>query len=154
MTLLRSPRWPDPDADRGAHELAFAVFPHAGGWQDAGVTAEALRFNAPLLVGEGEAEPRSWFACEELMVDTVKPAEDGDGVIVRLYEAHGGRGSARLRIGVPFGTAWFTNLLEDRIGPAEVEGAEIVIPFRPFEIVTVELSRPPLGTKVPGLAPS
>ena len=101
MTLLRSPRWPDPDADRGAHELSFAVFPHAGGWQEAGVTAEALRFNAPLLLGEGErASSRSWFACDELMVDTVKPAEDGDGLIVRLYEAHGGRGVARLRVGV------------------------------------------------------
>ena len=100
MTLLRSPRWPDPDADRGAHELSFAVFPHAGGWQEAGVTAEALRFNAPLLVGEGDAEPQSWFACDALMVDTVKPAEDGDGLIVRLYEAHGGRGVARLRVGV------------------------------------------------------
>ena len=57
MTLLRSPRWPDPQADVGEHALAFAVFPHAGGWQDGGVTAEALRFNAPLLLGEGEAEP-------------------------------------------------------------------------------------------------
>ena len=142
MTLLRSPRWPDPDADRGSHELSFAVFPHAGGWQEAGVTAEALRFNAPLLVGEGEAEPRSWFACDELLVDTVKPAEDGDGLIVRLYEAHGGRGVARLRVGVPFGEAWFANLLEDRLGAAEVDGDEIVIPFRPFEIVTVALSRP------------
>jgi alpha-mannosidase len=144
MTLLRSPRWPDPDADRGAHELAFAVFPHTGGWQEAGVTSEALRFNAPLLVGDGEADAagsRSWFACDELMVDTVKPAEDGDGVIVRLYEPHGARGTARLRVGVPFGTAWFTNLLEDRIGPAEVDGDEIVIPFRPFEIVTVALRR-------------
>ena len=54
MTLLRSPRWPDPQADVGEHELAFAVFPHAGGWQDAGVTAEALRFNAPLLLGDGD----------------------------------------------------------------------------------------------------
>ena len=88
------------------------------------------------------------------VVDTVKPAEDGDGLIVRLYEAHGGRGVARLRVGVPFGEAWFANLLEDRLGPAEVDGDEIVIPFRPFEIVTVALSRPPLGTKVPGLAPS
>ena len=57
------------------------------------------------------------------MVDTVKPAEDGDGLIVRLYEAHGGRGVARLRVGVPFAEAWFANLLEDRLGPAEVEGA-------------------------------
>jgi alpha-mannosidase len=144
MTLLRSPRWPDPDADRGAHELAFAVFPHAGGWQEAGVTAEALRFNAPLLLGEGEAGAagsRSWFACDELMVDTIKPSEDGDGVIVRLYEPHGARGTARLRVGVPFGDAWFANLLEDRIGAAEVDGDEIVIPFRPFEIVTVALRR-------------
>ena len=101
MTLLRSPRWPDPDADRGDHELAFAVFPHAGGWQEAGVTAEALRFNAPLLLGDrATPQPRSWFACDELMVDTVKPAEDGDALIVRLYEAHGGtrdRAAARRR---------------------------------------------------------
>jgi alpha-mannosidase len=143
MTLLRSPRWPDPDADRGEHELAFAIFPHAGGWRDAGVTAEALRFNAPLLLGGGDGEPRSWFSTDApgLFVDAVKPAEDGGGLIVRLYEAHGGRGSARLRVGVPFGEAWFANLLEDRLAPAEVEGAEITIPYRPFEIVTVGLSR-------------
>jgi hypothetical protein len=57
-------------------------------------------------------------------------------------------------VGVPFGEAGFANLLEDRLGPASVEGDAVVVPFRPFEIVTVELSRPPLGTKVPGLAPS
>ena len=84
------------------------------------------------------------------MVDTVKPAEDGDGLIVRLYEAHGARGMARLRVGVPFGEAWFANLLEDRLAPAEVEGDEVVIPFRPFEIVTVALSRP--RSPVPGFA--
>jgi len=139
MTLLRSPRWPDPHADQGEHELAFAIFPHRGGWQAGGVTAEALRFNAPLLLGEGEAAPRSWFACEELMIDTVKPAEDGDGIVVRLYEPHGGRGVARLRVGVPFAEAWFANLLEDRLGPAETDAAEVTIPYRPFEIVTLVL---------------
>jgi alpha-mannosidase len=143
LTLLRSPRWPDPQADAGEHELAFAVFPHAGGWQDGGVTAEALRFNAPLLLGGGEAEPCSWFGCDTpgVFIDTVKPAEDGEGVIVRLYEAHGARGTARLRVGVPFGEVWFTNLLEDRLAPADVDGDAVVVPYRPFEIVTVALSR-------------
>jgi alpha-mannosidase len=139
MTLLRSPQWPDPHADQGEHELAFAIFPHSGGWQAGGVTAEALRFNAPLLLGDGEEPPRSWFACEELMIDTVKPAEDGDGIVVRLYEPHGGRGTARLRVGVPFAEAWFANLLEDRLGPAETDGAEVTMPYRPFEIVTLVL---------------
>ena len=76
------------------------------------------------------------------MIDTVKRAEDGDDLIVRLYEAHGARGVGRLRVGMPFADAWFANLLEDRLTPAEVEADEIVVPFRPFEIVTVSLGRP------------
>ena len=144
MTLLRSPRWPDPDADVGHHELAFAIHPHRGGWQEAGVTAQALCFNAPLLLGERAGEPRSWFSTDApgVLVDTVKRAEDGDELIVRLYEAHGGRGTARLRVGVPFTEAWFTNLLEDRLAPAQVVGDEVVIAFRPFEIVTIALGPP------------
>jgi alpha-mannosidase len=143
MTLLRSPRWPDPDADVGHHELSFAICPHRGGWQDAGVTAEALCFNAPLLLGTAAGDPHSWFSTDApgLLVDTVKRAEDGDALVVRLYEAHGGRGTGRLRVGVPFTEAWFTNLLEDRVGAAEVDGDEVVIAYRPFEIVTVVLAR-------------
>jgi alpha-mannosidase len=144
MTLLRSPRWPDPTADVGDHDLSFAICPHRGGWQEAGVTAEALCFNAPLLIGGGAGEVGSWFSTDTpgVFIDTVKRAEDGDDLIVRLYEGHGGRGVARLRVGLPFTEAWFTNLLEDRGSGAEVDGHEILIPFRPFEIVTLALARP------------
>jgi alpha-mannosidase len=144
MTLLRSPRWPDPEADIGHHDLSFAICPHRGSWQEAGVTAEALRFNAPLLLGEPTGETRSWFSTDTpgLLIDTVKRAEDGDGLIVRLYEAHGGRGTGRVRVGVPFTEAWFANLLEDRLSAAEVDGEEVVIPFRPFEIITILLATP------------
>jgi alpha-mannosidase len=147
MTLLRSPRWPDPEADIGQHRLAFAICPHRGGWQDAGVTAEALCFNAPLLVAEGAEEERSWFSTDApgVFIDTVKRAEDSDDLIVRLYEGHGGGGVARLRVGLPFAEAWLTNLLEDRVGQAEVDGDEVVIAFRPFEIVTLALGRPSPG---------
>jgi alpha-mannosidase len=145
MTLLRSPRWPDPAADVGEHAISFAIAPHAGGWQDAGVTAQALCFNAPLLVAgdeaAGGAAPRSLLSCDApgLLIDTVKRAEDSDALIVRLYEAHGGRGTARLRVGLPFTGAWFANLLEDRLADAESDADSVVIPYRPFEIVTVAL---------------
>ena len=90
----------------------------------------------------GSGEPRSWFSTDTpgLLVDTVKRAEDGDDLVVRLYEAHGGRGVARLRVGLPFAEAWFTNLLEDRLAAAEVDGDEVVMPYRPFEIVTLALA--------------
>ena len=141
MTLLRSPRWPDPEADIGHHDLSFAIQPHRGGWQDAGVTAQALCFNAPLLLGDPTVESHSWLSTDTpgLVIDTVKRAEDGDDLIVRLYEAHGARGVGRLRLGIPFADAWFANLLEDRLMPAAGDGDEIVVPFRPFEIVTLAL---------------
>jgi alpha-mannosidase len=141
MTLLRAPRWPDPQADAGVHDLAYAICPHSGGWQEAGVTAEALRFNAPLLLAPGDARTGSWLATDApgLLIDTVKRAEDSEALIVRLYEAHGGRGTARLHVGLPFGGAAFTNLLEDHVADAEVVGDDVVVPYRPFEIITVAL---------------
>src|SRR5205814_1670135 len=30
LTLLRSPKWPDPDADMGHHHFQYALYPHAG----------------------------------------------------------------------------------------------------------------------------
>ena len=47
-----------------------------------------------------------------LVLDTIKRAEDSDALILRLYEAHGGRGTARVRLGVPFSRACRTDLLE------------------------------------------
>ncbi|MEY2535986.1 MAG: hypothetical protein QOF29_3896, partial [bacterium] len=52
-------------------------------------------------------------------------------------EAHGGRGRARVRLGVPFSGARRSNLLEDDLGPAEVDGAEILVDFRPWQVVTL-----------------
>jgi alpha-mannosidase len=141
MTLLRSPRWPDPQADVGEHRFAYAIRPHAGSWQAAGVTAEARAFNAPLLLAPGHLAARSWLATDDpaLVIDTVKRAEDGDALVVRLYEAYGGRGTARLRVGVPFEGARRANLLEDPLGPLELDDGAVVLPYRPFEIVTVLL---------------
>src|SRR4029078_2322616 len=48
MTLLRSPKSPDPEADMGTHEFSYALLPHVGGWRDGGVLREATLFNAPV----------------------------------------------------------------------------------------------------------
>jgi alpha-mannosidase len=139
ISLLRSPTEPDPQADIGRHEFAYAVMPHAGGWRDAGVVGEAARFETPLRWAPGAAEPRSFFSVDDsnLVVDTVKRAEDRDALVVRLYEAHGARGTARLRVEVPFTDAVSCNLLEDPGEPLETDGDEIVVAYRPHEIVSV-----------------
>ena len=140
LVSLRSTKSPDPEADLGRHEFAYALLPHAGGWREAGVVAEAARFNAPLRWTV--APSASSFASVDdpnLVLDTIKRAEDSDALVLRLYEAHGGRGTARLRLGIPFASAARANGLEDDGHALTVEGDAIVIPYRPHEIVTVKV---------------
>jgi alpha-mannosidase len=138
ISLLRAPKAPDPTADMGEHAFAYAILPHAGGWQEGGVVGEARAFDAPLRWGAGVAAG-SWAQVDApgLVLDTVKLAEDSDAVVLRLYEAHGGRGRARIRLALPWTSARRANLLEDDVGPVAVDGEEIVVDYRPWEIVTL-----------------
>ncbi|MEN3282214.1 MAG: alpha-mannosidase [Solirubrobacteraceae bacterium] len=139
LSLLRGPTSPDPEADQGHHRFAYALMPHAGGWREAGVVAEARLFNQPLLWAPGSAAPRSYAAVDDpnLVLDTIKRAEDGDALVIRLYEAHGARGAATLQLGLPVRSAHFANLLEDQDQAAGVDGDAIAVPYRPYEIVTL-----------------
>jgi alpha-mannosidase len=142
ISLLRSPTVPDPHADVGRHAFAYAVMPHVGGWREAGVVAEAARFETPLRWAPGTAEPHSFFSIDDpnLVLDTVKRAEDSGALVVRLYEAHGARGTARLRVGVAFTGAVRCNLLEDAGSPLPAAGGEVELAYRPHEIISVLLT--------------
>jgi alpha-mannosidase len=141
MTLLRAPCFPDPDADRGRHRFAYALMPHQGGWQEGGVVAEGLDFNVPLRMVDRDLAPGGLFAVDgdTLVLDTVKKAEDDDSLIVRLYEPHGGRGSARLSTRLPFASAHFVDLLERPIGLASVVDGTVEVPFLPFQVISLKL---------------
>jgi alpha-mannosidase len=139
MTLLRSPKSPDPDADMGRHEFAYALLPHAGGWRESGVVREAALFNTPLRwTHDGPAEP---FASVDggLVLDTIKRAEDSDDVVLRLYEPYGARGVARVRIASM--SARLANLLEDDGDALELSEGAIVVPFRPREVITIKVQQ-------------
>jgi alpha-mannosidase len=139
LSLLRAPKSPDSEADMGEHAFAYALAPHASGWQDGGVVAQARAFNAPLRWGAGIAPAAPWAQVDDpgLVLDTIKLAEDGGALVLRLYEAHGARGRARVRLGLPFASARRASLLEDDLGAAAVDGGEIVLDYRPWEIVTL-----------------
>ncbi len=91
-SLLRSPRWPDPGADRGEHTIAYALAPTAG------ATIGALE-----AAWREYAEPPRvrLFTCEDpgVLVVATKPADDGRGVIVRVRECDGETRRVDLRCG-------------------------------------------------------
>jgi alpha-mannosidase len=151
LSLLKAPTWPDPLADRGPHRFTYALYPHAGPPTSGGVIAEAHALNAPLGVRAiepgNEAErtlPARYSLLEPddpgVVVAALKPADDGDGRIVRLYEAFGGRRHVRLR--APGTTrAERVDLLEEPLdgAPVAVADEEMELELRPFELVTLRL---------------
>jgi len=144
LTLLRSPANPDPEADQGEQRFAYSLLPHVGGWQ-AGTQREAYALNDPLVVwqgqgGSGQGLP-SLVACDSghVVIETTKQAEDGNGVIVRLYESQRQRGPVTLHCSFPLGSAEVVNLLEEKQADLTPVGSEVTLPLRPYEIVTVRL---------------
>jgi alpha-mannosidase len=145
ISLLRSPLYPDPRADEGEHRFTYALFPHPGDWTEAGVVGEAFALNSPLVAagatpGEGALPAEFGFLAVEgleLALGSLKRAEDGRGVIVRLYEPHGARGPATLRFASGVEGAGRVNLLEEPEGSVEVRDGEVLVEVRPFEVLTL-----------------
>jgi len=73
------------------------------------------------------------------VVETVKVAHDGDGLIVRLYEAHNQRGQATLVFGQPITSAVEVDLLEREVGAVEVSGNQARFQVRPFEVKSLRV---------------
>jgi alpha-mannosidase len=150
LSLLRAPTEPDPEADQGEHHFTYSLLPHAGSWETM-TQREAYALNDPLLVKmrstdfEGMKDiilpPSSFILCDSpnIVIETIKQAENGDGIIVRLYEAQRRRGAIALTTAIALRSAWVTNLLEENQRALEVKNQRVELVVRPFEIVTLRL---------------
>jgi alpha-mannosidase len=151
LSLLRSPTAPDPEADRGHHHFTYSLLPHVGDFQGAGVIEAGIDLNNPLRVAVTESSAGAKAARQSelsisrpgVVLSAIKVAEDSDDLVVRVYEAHGGRGPVTLDLAVPVASATFTDLLErdgDAVAvAANGSGTSISFDIKPFEIVTLKL---------------
>jgi alpha-mannosidase len=158
ISLLRSPTMPDPEADQGEHRFTYSLLPHSGGWGETTIGA-AYALNDPLLVADlrtlrqsGDADEDSAetnglpvagslldFNQPNIVVETIKAAEDSDGFIVRCYESHRRRGPVTLRTSFPLAEAWRVNVLEEDQESLDVNDGAIALSVRPYEILTLRL---------------
>ncbi|MEV8388964.1 MULTISPECIES: glycoside hydrolase family 38 C-terminal domain-containing protein [unclassified Streptomyces] len=145
-SLLRAPRYPDPETDQGVHRFRHALVPGA----DIGdAIREGYRANLPerRVTGSTAAvAPLVTVDNDAVVVSAVKLADDRSGdLVVRLYEAQGGRARATVRVdGFATGRAFPTDLLERPLPDAEQPTAAdggVVLALRPFQMVTLRLPR-------------
>lgn len=138
LSLLRAPRFPDPDTDHGLHVITTGL---VIGADAASATAAGIALNAPVVTRSGAAavEPLVTIEGAGLVVSSVKLAADGSGdVIVRVYEALGARTSGELTVGFPHGEVREVSLIEDELAtPRTGTGLSLT----PFEVRTLRIPR-------------
>ena len=78
--------------------------------------------------------------CENIIIDTIKKAEDGDQMIIRLYECHGEDAKAKVNINVPYENIEMVNLIEDSIDGKELNKETMHLTFKPFEVHTLKVT--------------
>ncbi len=143
LSLIKSGIEPNPVADQEQHVFTYALYPHAEGWQAAQTVAESYKLNQPLLAVDGAAEgPEYSFASVDapnVIIETVKKAEDGNGVIVRMYESENSLTHAKLTVDSAYKEAYSCNLLEENESGLTVENGQIGVTLKPYEIVTVRM---------------
>lgn len=143
LTLIKSGIEPNPMTDYEEHFFTYALYPHAEGWRAAGTVREAYMLNQPLLaVEKGTKAGEYSFASvdkDNVILETVKAAEDGNGIILRLYESENAKTKVCLTVNRDFERAYICNLLEETETEAAVSGNRIQIPVKPYEIVTVRI---------------
>ncbi|WP_217552746.1 glycoside hydrolase family 38 C-terminal domain-containing protein [Streptomyces sp. GbtcB6] len=143
VSLLRAPRFPDPETDQGIHRFRHALVPGAG---IGDAVREGWRINLPerSVTGAHEVAPLVTVDNDAVVVTAVKLADDGSGdLVVRFHEAHGGRARATLTAGFEVADVTVTDLLErpsDTPAPDRAGGA-VSLRLRPFELMTLRLRR-------------
>jgi alpha-mannosidase len=147
LSLLRAPKTPDPVADvNKEHRFTYSLLPHEGGYTN-GVVRAGYELNVPVTASVAKASAGrigknvEWLGVSgnNVIIDTIKKAEDDDGLIVRLYEAHGCRGRRILRIGFPVKRVDETNLMEKEERRLAVRRGAVALEFTPFQIRTLKL---------------
>ena len=138
LSLLRAPRFPDPETDQGEQTHRYALVIGAG-IEDA--TAAGLALNLPARAVTGSPVEPVVVATEGLLVSSVKLAADRSGdLIVRVYEPYGRRVTGSLTFGREVTEVVEASLIEDELGAVEVKGGrEVVVTLTPFEVRTLRV---------------
>ncbi|CAG7721951.1 unnamed protein product [Allacma fusca] len=151
LSLLKSAKAPDINADIHKHFIYYAVLPHEGTFQQADVIRKAYELNifgsnnVPLIqtaiTDANLPKNLAVSANRAVIIEAVKPAHDVDrGVVLRIYEAHGGAATTTVSLGFNVTKVQECNGLEAVIGDIPNSGNSFSSTLRPFEIKTYLIS--------------
>lgn len=147
LSMLKSGIFPNPQADQEYHEFTYSIYPHKGGWREAGTVNMAYQLNNPPVAvrkknDTGFLKPSMSFVstnCPGVVIEAVKRGEDDDSVIIRLYECFNRRTEVVLKSELGIQSVYECNMLEEDESELAADNGKVSFVMRPYEIKTVKL---------------
>ena len=160
LTLLRASASPEMRADNKVHHFTYAFTAWEGSFMDSDVVRQGYELNVKPYVAAGSGQDFSLLSIDRanIILDTMKPAEDGSGdIILRLYESKKAETSAGVQLspellgaggalnrgedGAADCHVYACDMLENVTGELPATGGALALSFHPFEIKTVRICR-------------
>lgn len=144
ITMLKAGTFPNKNADKEVHTFTYSLYPHIGNHKQGGVVQNAYALNRPLVAfetnGNGSlSDTFSLVSCdkENVIVETIKKAENGEATVIRAYDAYNRRGEAEFTFGFDVKKAYLCDMLENKLQELPVSDNKVKVSVGNFEIVTV-----------------
>jgi alpha-mannosidase len=147
LSLLRSPKSPDPTADRGKHSIAYALYPHRGGWESASTVRRGYEYNTPFLVQRTDIHKgplpleHSFLQLDGdgLVLSSIKKAEDSDSWVVQLYNSAARESTGVLRLPRTPKRVVRCNFLEEEGEAVAFRGPVVTFPTPGRSVLTLKV---------------
>ena len=134
LCLVRNTTYPDAYADIASHTFRYALYPHKGNAVSCDVIQKSYEFNQPLYKGR-EIPQMFTVSNPDIIVESVKKAEDSDESIIRMYETKGGSCETAINFNKAVESAYIVDLMEENEEAVDLNH----IPFHKFEIITLKV---------------
>lgn len=149
LTILKCGTYPNAQADIGKHTFTYSLMGHSGSFREAGVINQAYALNQPMYAEKADKQSGklndnfSLVSCDSknVIIETVKKEENGDGMIVRMYEAFDCRTTAEIKVSDNFKKAYLCDLLENELSELELKDGKVKLPVSNFEIITLKFKK-------------
>ena len=143
LTLIKCGTFPNPQADQGMHTFTYSLLPHGGDFRTGGTIEQSYLLNRPLEAAEASGTgnlPESYSLvssdCANIIIETVKMAENGNGIIIRLFDAWDKKSNPTLNFGFNAKKISLCDMLEQEICELG-SGNSVTLPVNNFEIITL-----------------
>lgn len=146
ISLLKCATYPNPEADRGLHEFTYSLYPHSEDFKTGGTIEQGYILNMPLEASRISSccgsldDCYSLVCCDKanVVVETVKKAEEDNCVVVRMYDAFNKKTNATITTGFDFKEVYVCDMLENNEYKLDYNDRSVKIPVKNYDIVTLK----------------